>query len=286
MPETVQGPLLGEVITWDIHSLEVGHQAVIDALILADLDPKEVKELTPKSAFLRACRHLEGDRVIDQVNIHSELITFQFTSKSLSQSQMNYTYDCNVSLNKKTGDICCPGRPDLEEKARDLFTFAMNSRTSQDISRLVQGLFKKHADLFSINPRKGVAFFVPEQHRSFTEKVDSFLTTLGGELWRFPVPRGTTVGNVAVKDAVQRGLAATLETLEAAVHAWDDDTRPSTKEKLMALWNAAWKKTEVYADYLGSEMEQLQATAQEIKAKFQAKMEAPKEETTGEKNEP
>lgn len=59
--------LLGEVVTWDMRSTEISYSRVVDALTHAGLNPDEARELSPKSAFGRACRHLKEERAIDNL---------------------------------------------------------------------------------------------------------------------------------------------------------------------------------------------------------------------------
>lgn len=249
--------LLGEVVTWDLRSTEVSYQKVIDALASAGLDPEIAGEMSPSSAFGRACKHLKDARAIDKVKVDHGIASFQFTKKHLADCKIDYDFECIVTLDMNSGAISCPENSTLERQAQELLAHAVQTRNAQDVTRLVQKMFETHADLFPINPRKGVAYFVPEQHREFTTKVDTFLATLGGCLSRFPVPKGTQQGNASVKEAVQNGLSAVLSELNEAVGSWDETTRKTTMERASERMLVIKHKIEAYGEYLESEQDRL-----------------------------
>ncbi len=251
--------LLGEVVTWDLRSAEVSYAELVESLKNAGLDPGEATELSHRSAFGRACKHLKEERAIDklQYDAATKTLRFQFTRKHLAGGRFEYDYECMLSLDPDTGAVTCAENQAMEQHARELLQHAIDTRNAQDVTRLVQKLFKEHADLYPINPKKGVAYFCPLAHRDFTEKVEAFLVAMGGSLWRFPVPSGTPQGNASVKEAVQSGLQSLLGELSAAVEGWDETTRKSTMDKALERWQAIRHKVECYEEYLGAEQERL-----------------------------
>lgn len=250
--------LLGEIVSWDMEAKELHLDTIRDSLKTAGLDPDMMAELTPKAAFQRACSELKEDRAIDKVETGKDQIKFQFTKKLLEEGRMDYDYECVVTLATDSGKVECHEDPALAEKAEELLCHASSHRNAQDVTRLVQNLFGKNADLFPINPKKGVAYFVPDAHREFTSKVDHFLSLVGGYLSRFPVPSGTTEGNRSVKDAVEAGLSSLVAELDAAVGAWDESTRKGTVDKCLDKYNQIAYKVDAYAGYLKASTEGLQ----------------------------
>lgn len=241
--------LLGEVISWDMLGNEVSLHIIQDALTDAGLDPDAAKELTTQGAFSRACKHLKENRTIDKIKSDHGVLSFQFTKKHLEGEQLEFSRECTVKVDIDTGAITCDERPELATEAKRLLDYAMQTRSTQDITRLVQTLFKNHADLYSIN-RRGIAYFVPEAHREFTAKVDKFLGAVGGKLSRFPVPKGTAEGNASVRDAVSQGLSQMLKELNSSVEEWDDTTRESTMGKVQERYEAISLKVDAYSEYL------------------------------------
>jgi len=268
--------LLGEIITWDMDTMEVAYPDVVAALQSAGLPTGDAADLRPVTAFGRAVRDLREGRSIDRVTHDrtSGVISFQFTRKALDSSglQIAFDYEATCELQPDSGDITCPQSPEIETHARTMFAHAMAHRTTSDVTRLVQKLFQGHADLYPINPRKGVAYFVPEAHRSFTAQVEQFLSALGGRLLRFPVPKGTPEGNSAVKASVEDGLTALSHELDQAVDQWDEKTRQGTFTKATARWQEIKHKAEAYSEYLGDRQASLLAHLAEQKQRLAAKV--------------
>jgi hypothetical protein len=262
--------LLGEVVAWDLGATEVKYQAVQDALTSAGLDPESAAEMTAKSAFGRACKYLKNERRIDKVETEKGKIKFQLTKTSLEDGKLEFEYETFIYLDSETGDITCDVQ-ELADKARELFAFARQTRTNSDITRLVQRMFREHADLYAISP-KGVAYFVPACHSGFVQQVDDFMVAMGGKLCRFPVPSGTPAGNLSVKEAVQNGLGELLAELESAADGWDDKTRQATMNRAIERWEVIKHKTEAYGEYLGSEQERLLEGVATAKAKLAARI--------------
>ena len=262
------GALLGEIVTWDLETREVTAEAVREGLNIANLNPDLAKDLRAITAFRRAISDYKKDRTIDKVQRDEDVVTFQFTGKHLQNAKLSFDYECQVTLNTATGVIDCAENPEIEAHARTMFAHAQMHRTTSDVTRLVQTMFITCADLYSINPRKGVAYFVPEAHRHFSSQVQTFLEHLGGRLLRFPVPRGTEQGNRSVKEAVENGLSELLHQLEDAADDWEDTTRQSTMEKAVKNWQGLKHKALAYSEYLGDRQERLLSELDRIKEKL------------------
>lgn len=264
--------LLGEIVTWDVECSILSYNDVIQSLSNAGLDPDAAKEMSPRSAFGRAVKDLKKERAIDKVTTEHGVIKFQFTGKAVKDGRVDYDYECMVELNTDTGAIKCQESPQREAEIQSLFAHAMQTRNAQDVSRMVQRLFQDHADLYPINKRKGVAYFVPEQHREFSAKVDAFLKGIGGALSRFPVPKGTPEGNASVRDAVSAGLAGLVAELNQTVEEWDDTTRSSTMDKALERWKVINHKVEAYATYLESKQGDLLEQLEQAKEKLRQRV--------------
>jgi hypothetical protein len=243
-------PMLGEIVSWDTNSPELPLTDIRNALQAAGLPDDVARDLNNRSAFSRATKHLKENRSIDKVKEAKDgKITFQLTRKEKAGERIDFNYETTVTLDTKTGDIICDDSV-IEDQARKLFAHAMQVRTASDITRMVQSLFKNHADLFPINPSKGVAYFVPNKFADFTAKVEQFLRTVGGNVWRFPVPSGTSEGNRSVQEAVNSGLESILAELDECIENWDDTTRGDTIKRAIDKYKLIDYKARAYAEYL------------------------------------
>ena len=268
--------LLGEVVTWDMQAQEIPLQTVVDSLRDAGLPIDDIKCLRATTAFTRAVKDLREGRTIDKVDRDhaTGIISFQFTKKALDSGHINFSYEAICRLDPAGWTITCDDSPEIAEHARKMFRRALTHRVASDVTKLVQKLFSGHADLYPINPRKGVAYFVPEAHREFSAKVAQFLESLGGRLSRFPVPKGTPEGNAAVKASVESGLAALAAELESAVDSWSESTRESTFDKAIERWEVIRHKAEAYSEYLGDRQESLLAHLDAQKQRLREKVSA------------
>lgn len=247
--------LLGEVISWTCSGVTVTHPALLAALADAGLDPGVARELAPKHAFTRACKKLCDRRIIRQVAEDETAVKFQFTSESRDGDRFEYTLETLLTLDKKTGTVTCD-LPGLATLAQEELDRAIDARSGADVTRVIQKLFDRHADLFPVRPQGGV-YFVPERHAGFVDKVQAMLGRLNGQILRFPVPAGTAEGDRSVRDAVAAGLAALVEEHRKAVAQFGEDTRGDTLARAAEKIRAAQFKVQAYAEYLLDEKAKL-----------------------------
>lgn len=267
--------LHGEIVTWDLNAPDgVSVVSLRDALTQSNLPPELCRDLSARSAFSRVCGELKTARSIDKVESRGGITRFQFTAKTLENHAINFRREAVVELNTLTGAISCKENRDLEQLAIRTFDAAMDNRTTQDVTRLVQKLFAEQADLFAINPRKGVAYFVPEVYRDFTGRIEDLLTRLGGALYRFPVPKGTPTGDRAVQAAVESGLQALSDELLASVEEWDLTTRDKTIDKAVESWRKINFKVEAYSDFLSVKQANLQSNLADVRKRIAEKVSA------------
>jgi hypothetical protein len=263
--------LLGQIVTWDTKGNDIPVAKIRTALIAAGL-PDVAGDLNNRSAFSRATKHLKENRSIDKVKETKDgKVIFQLTRKDVINDAVQFLYETQVTLDTATGDILCDDSF-IESEARRMFAHAMQVRSASDITRVVQKLFKDNADLFPVNPSKGVAYFVPDKFKDFTAQIATFLNDVGGCVWQFPVPKGTVEGNKSVKEAVASGLRAVLDELNECVESWDDTTRTQTMTRGIKRWQEIKHKAECYAEYLSSEQAELLKQIDAAKAKLVEKV--------------
>ncbi|QDU18971.1 DUF6744 family protein [Urbifossiella limnaea] len=269
--------LLGEVIAWTCAGVAVTHPALLTALRDAGLDEGVARELAPRHAFTRACKKLCDRRIIRQVGEDDATVTFQFTAESRDGDRFEYELETMLTLDKKTGTVRCD-LPGLATLAQEELDRAIDARSGADVTRVIQKLFDRHADLFPVRPQGGV-YFVPARHAAFVDKVQAMLGRLNGQTLRFPVPAGTPEGDRSVKEAVADGLSGLIADYRRAVAGFDADTRPGTVERAAEKIRAARFKVEAYAEYLADERGRLErelaAAQRELRAKVEALAPAP-----------
>jgi hypothetical protein len=247
--------LLGEVISWTCSGVSVTHAALVAALEDAGLDPAVARELAPKHAFTRACKRLSDQRIIRQVAEDEATVKFQFTQESRDGDRYEYTLETLLTLDKKTGRVTCE-LPGLATLAQEELDRCIDARSGADVTRVIQKLFDRHADLFPVRPQGGV-YFVPQKHAAFVDRVQAMLGRMNGQILRFPVPCGTAEGDRSVKESVAAGLAALIEEHRRAVAQFGADTRDGTLERAADKIRQTRLKVEAYAELLAEEKARL-----------------------------
>ena len=243
--------LLGEIITWSCSGVSIRHPDLVAALRDAGLDESVARELAPRHAFTRACKKLGEARIIRQVAEDAHTLTFQFTKESRASDTFEYTLETLLRLEKATGKVSCD-LPALATLAQEALDECIAVRTGGDVTRTIQRLFERNADLFPIREHGG-CYFCPAEHAVFLDRIDRFVGRLNGTLRRFPVPAGTPQGDRSVKESVAAGLAALVEEHRAAVEAFGADTRPDTVERAAERIRQTRFKVAAYAEYLAEE---------------------------------
>jgi len=245
--------------------------ALVEALSSSDLDPAVARELAPRHAFSRACRRLSDRRIIRLVAEDATTLTFQFTAESRAGDRYEYVMETLLKLEKQTGTVSCE-LPALAALAQEELDRCIAVRTGSDVTRIVQKLFEKQADLFPIRPQGG-AYFVPVAHAGFVDRIQSFLGRVNGRLLRFPVPAGLPEGERSVRQAVAEGLSGLIAEHRQAVAQFGSDTRSDTLERAAAHIRTARFKVESYAAYLAEEKarldRELEVAAGELRAKVE-----------------
>jgi hypothetical protein len=261
--------LLGEVISWTCLGVTVTHAALLTALKDAGLDENVARELAPRHAFTRACRKLSDQRIIRQVGDDESTVRFQFTHESRDGDKFEYQLETMLSLDKRTGRVACD-LPGLATLAQEHLDRAIDVRTGSDVTRVIQKLFERHADLFAIRPQGG-CYFVPVRHGAFVDNVQHFLGRINGQLLRFPIQAGTPEGDRSVKEAVAAGLSALITEHRQAIESFGEDTRDDTLTRAAEKIRKTQFKIAAYSEYLAEEKSRLDReltfARQELRAK-------------------
>lgn len=248
---------LGTIVTWSSGADGSTHKysQVTEALNKAGLDGKYSRELLPRHAFSRAARKLSEDRVIEIFTQNETDLVFQFTKMHLGETEWEFNREAFVTLNKITGTVTSDNH-DLARTAQVELDNAMETRTTADVTRIVQRLFEDHADLIPVRDAGGV-YFVPQEYADFADKVELFLTALGGRLDRIPVPEGTDAGDRAIQNAVGSAMEKLIEDHMLAVKGFETNTRKDTIERAAEKIKETRVKIEAYAHYLGERQKDL-----------------------------
>lgn len=259
---------LGEVIAW--RCAATNQAAMVDALRLAGLDPKMARELAPRNAFSRALKKLSDQRVIRQTAENATEIEFQFTKEAKLDGEFVYSREAMLTLVKRDGSIKCDNAA-LKAAAESQLDRAFGERTASDVTSIVQRIIEAHGDLFPIRPQGG-CYFVPQRFAGLVDQVQKFLGGIGGAVVRFAVAQGNPETERSVRDSMAEGIAGAIAEHEAAVAAFDTDTRPDTIKRAAERIRTAKFKVEAYAALLGEQREKLEASLKDAGERLKLKV--------------
>src|SRR5262249_51878870 len=187
------------------------------------------------------------------------------------EGQFTYALETVLTLHKATGRVSCD-LPELAELAQGKLDECIAARSGSDVTRCLQRLFERNADLFPIRD-KGGCYFVPEVHGPFVDRVGRLLSALGGALRRFRVPAGPPHGDRSVKEAVAAGLGALVAEHAAAVEALGEDSRPDTLQRAAERIRRTRFKLEAYGELLAEERARLERELALARARLRVKVE-------------
>jgi len=261
-------PLLGEIVTWSIgnNGSRIDHTKITSALttIFDEKTAKRVaKDFAPKSAFVRACRKMSKEKVINILDQNASSVIFQFNRIERNAEQIDYGYEAKLTLDKHTGHIDCTDTA-LAERATGLLAHEMANRNAMDITTMVQKLMRENADLFSVRDQGG-CYFVPQMHCDYVDKVEGFVKQIGGRMNRLPIADFTQRGKLAVKEIINLGLDDMVADHVKAVDKFDEDTRVSTMKRRAEIIKKTEFKLECYAEFLQERKEHIVKQIKEAK---------------------
>lgn len=260
--------LAAELVSWDLNGKQkVPIGDIVAALASAELDEKYAKDMKPRQAFTRACTELQEKRVIRILSQDDSRIVFQFNSEVQHANEFEFPYECSVELCKHTGKVKCDEKTGLAENIETLVRGHMGTRTSSDVSKIVQAIFGDQGDLFPVVPRKGVAYVVPIEHRRICDRVEKFLLSMGGRLLRYPVPKGE---DQSIKDTVHQGMNDMIAELVEVTKQMSETTRESTAKKHIAKFTEVRKKMQMYQHYLGDTIDALDDAATDAETEMKS----------------
>jgi hypothetical protein len=270
-PVTPGTRLLGEILTWSCSGVSIKHRDLVAALRDSDLDESVARELAPRHAFARACKRLSERRIIRQVAEDEHTIRFQFTEETREGDRYRYELETVLTLEKATGKVRCD-LPGLAALAQEHLDDCLAARNGSDVTRCIQRLFERNADLFPIR-EKGGCYFVPHEHADFVDRIASLVGRLNGSLRRFPVPAGTPHGDRSVQEAVAGGLESLIVEHLGAIAGFGEDTRPSTLERAAQRIRQTRLKLEGYSEYLAEQRGRLEKRLAEASERLRQKVE-------------
>ncbi len=270
-PATVPGTkLLGEVISWTCPGIAVRHADVIAALRDAGLDESVARVLLPRHAFSRACKKLREPHHPPRRRGRRR------TSRSSSPTRVGpgdtYEYTLETDAHPPQGDREGGVRHPRPGDARPGTCSTGRSTTGRgrDVTRLIQRLFDRQADLFPSGKPGGV-YFVPQAYAAFVDRVQSSSAGSTAAWPAFPSRRARRTATGRSRTPSPTGLARLIAEHREAVAGFGDDTRRDTLDRAAERIRLTRHKLESYSELLAEEKARLERELAQAAAELRAR---------------
>jgi hypothetical protein len=257
----------GNIASWESPKDEVLFSDLRTALDINGFDEELAKELAPRNAFSRACKQMCEDRVIDKVEETDKQIKFQLTKKALVGTELEYTKECDLFLDKESGRVD-GSNEQLAKHAEALVIHHQNVRCSADITRLIQKIFQTAGgDLVPLRKQGGV-YFVPHTHTDLIHRIGSLMAAIGGTLNLFAVDAGDEKTKESVANQMTDHLLALIGDFKNSCRGISADTATSTLERRVETAQQIRGKLESYQSLLSGYASKISTEIEDAEREF------------------
>lgn len=229
--------ILGYIVFWNVRDVDINKDIYANVLEHCNIDTKYAREHNYRSAFIRALKSLEEQRIIRKVEENSDRLVYQFTAEvKVSDDPDNphflYNMESIVEIDKDayyTFQDFERAITKCDEAAKPVIVELFNKEKvryrSSDITRYTQNIISDMADIISLRPQ-GSVYFVPAIYKPVVDKVHQMMDMIqshGGTavLEHIPIP-DVLAGRSMVYNALISELNVVYEKLYNEVNAATD----------------------------------------------------------------
>jgi len=230
---------LGWIVFWNLKNVDINQAQFKAYLTECGLNPKFALEHNYRSAFIRALRNLEEQRIIRRVDEDTNVIVYQFTAEKRTRQdaglRLDYEYETRVVVDKniyrESGDFekaLIEGDGEIRKALIALFSREKVRYRSPDVTRYIQRIFRTNADIVTLRDQ-GSVYFVPSVFRSTVDAVAKLVAALGGESTFDAIPMpNVSASRTLVKRAFSAEADSLIKDLLAEIQsALDGGLRPN-----------------------------------------------------------
>lgn len=253
--------ILGYTVWWNIRDVRISREEFQSMLINVGLDEKKAKDHNYRSAFKRALKEMEQNRIIRLVDDLDDRLVYQFTAERKVNGDGNptleYDRETTVVIVKATAGTnfasSIQAREDIRERLIELYHENKTLYKSSDITRFLQRTLSTQADIISLR-QQGSIYFVPAYYQDILDKVTQLVRGLGGacSLDRMPIPN---VGDSrqTIKSAFVTEIDAIGEALDEQIEQVQSGNKDITERWIQHRIREVKKirtRIQLYADVL------------------------------------
>jgi len=247
--------IYGFMVWWNVNNVHMTKAQFEKLLEDHGINKKYAREHNYRSAFIRALREMEANRIIRKVEEDDFRLTYQFTSEKVikevgGDKALEYDKETLIVIDKveyrNNGDFAksiIKGKPAIKDAIVKLFDQHKQTYKSSDVTRYVQKIFRDSADIISLRTQ-GSVYFVPAGYKSVLDNVAALIADFGGgsRLDFAPIPAVEAskqiLKNALVEDfndefgQLEKDLEAVLKDDKEVTKVWSS-TRVNRLKKLL-----------------------------------------------------
>ena len=253
--------ILGYVCWWSIHDVEIDQARFKQILATCGFKEKYAREHNYRSAFLRALKEMEEQRIIRLVKEDPSYLIYQFTAEDLvNDERFEYNPETVVTISKdkyretKSMEAAMiKGDEEIKAKLLKLFLEKKGLFKSSDVSRVLGRIFADEADIVSLR-EQGSVYFIPGGYKTVLDRAVQYVGMLPGNcrLESLPIPDAPE-SRSTIKTAVTDEVEAFADLLEKEIAALEEGktvTERYFKNKTKKLAEVR-DRLELYSELLG-----------------------------------
>lgn len=260
----------GCIVTWTSPKT-ISFATVRTALQLNGFDDKLAKEMAPRSAFARAAKQLDDDRIIRKVQETDSELEFQFTKEYLAQGELKYDREFSLYLSKANGTVRCESG-EMQDEAQRLVDHHLANREASDVTRLIQKIFEaEKGDLIPVRAQGG-CYFVPPTHSDLVRRVNDLLVAIGGSLGVWEISMKSEATAAAVEGATLTHMLSEIDQFRETLATVDQESKPAVKQRRLHSIALFRQKLMSYAPLLRGMQAEVDSAINEVESVLNQKV--------------
>jgi hypothetical protein len=220
-------PIIGFATWWNMRNVDITMQDFAKLLKDHGFKEKYAKEHNYRSAFIRALRNMEQQRIIRRVEETTAHLIYQFTAENKEGQgrDATLTYDpetcvlIDKTVYRKTHNFeaaMTEGKPAIKQKVLEHFHREKIRYHSADMTRYIQKILADSADVCSVR-EQGCLYFVPAAYRQVLDRLIAMINELGSSKMEFMPMPDVGPNRQVVGDAFCKELDALFASLEKEI---------------------------------------------------------------------
>ena len=203
--------------TEDMHERPVSK--VRDAAHVAGIPQELVRDVRPKSAFIRATQELKRRGIIaegqdgvlrDKIQDAEGKITFQFSKRFVESSGATYDKQAVITWDQESGMIACDNQ-EMQVLAMKLLEEFQAKFSTTDINYIIKKFIEAKCRRVAM---RDAVYFIPQQYAELAKILETFYTQLGFTFMSLDIGVSHTEN---VFKAVVKDLAGHVHGLQAEI---------------------------------------------------------------------